>query len=181
MVPVIIRLLRSLDYDHHFKTTNDWTHGSFGKFLAAMEPESSFTVKLEELTSEKGGLISHLTTKLYVHTHMYQGRKRPRVPPGSMSARPTTTVSSTSQVSQCLECLQSPCVIQKPPFLKSSGMADIGNAHKRYSLYRKFWTYLQRQGLWKDSQYMCCKVAVAYTSADDPWCICQNCSSNCEP
>ena len=43
-------------------------------FIAAMEPESSFTIKLEETTVDTGGVQSSLTSKFSAHaiSHNYQ-------------------------------------------------------------------------------------------------------------
>lgn len=43
-------------------------------FLAAMEPESSFTIKLDETTVDTGGVWSSLTSKCSAHaiSHTYQ-------------------------------------------------------------------------------------------------------------
>lgn len=118
-----------------------------------------------------------------------QTRKRPRVTPGPSShhaqlPQQTTTHQttgtiqpSTSNICRCPECLQTPCiVISSPAFLKGSGMPDISNVHKRFKLYKKCWSYLQKQGVWIDQEYLNKKSA--YTTIDDPreimpWCICQ--------
>ena len=113
-------------------------------------------------------------------------RKRPRVPPGPTHTTPPQAMPLPSTCStqpgagdthQCPECLQTPCLVLNPPsFLKGSGMADIGNVHKRYHLYRKCWSHLQKEGLWKNSIYL--ERKAIYTTIDDlreimPWCICQ--------
>ena len=67
-------------------------------------------------------------------------------------------------------------VLKPPPCLKGSEMADIANVHKRIKLYKGMWSYLQKQGLWNDPQYVQRKAR--FTTVDDareimPWCICQ--------
>ena len=156
-------------------------------FVTTMEPNSDFTVKLEEQTGDEGNEYICMSTSNYtiiLESSRGQRRKRPRVPPGpshptQQATQPPTSSSEpcTSYDLQCPECLQVPCIVEKPPtFLKGSGVADIGNVHKRYKLYRKFWSYLQKQGLWNEPRYL--ERKAAYTTTDDPreimpWCVCQ--------
>ena len=119
----------------------------------------------------------------YLHHLSEDHQKTPKRHRGSTShsviQQPSTSTADLSQSSghQYSECLQAPCIVeQPPPFLRGSGIADIGNVHKRYKLYKKCWSYLQKQGLWHNPQYIQRKIA--YTTIDDsreimPWCICQ--------
>lgn len=112
------------------------------------------------------------------------GRKRPRVPlpptpsqhlPPQPHAGPSTNTTPTTH--RCPECLQTPCVVlDPPPFLKGSGYPDTNNAHKRYNLYKKFWSHLNKKNLWHEPEYVQRKMQ--YTTRDDPrelmpWCISQ--------
>jgi hypothetical protein len=50
---------------------------------------------------------------------------------------------------RCPHCLLSPCVINKPPsWLRGSASSSLGNATKRFKLYKKFWSLLNQHGIW---------------------------------
>ena len=160
-------------------------------FVKAMEPEADFTIKLEVPDCQLGNwhcYISYSIKHCYVHTE--HRRKRPRMwsldeaGPSTLPpvVQPPTISSSAVQLPttqplalQCPECFQSPCVILNPPtFLKGSCAPHARNVHKRYALYRRFYTYLKTLGLWRSSRYL--EKKRVYTPEDDPreimpWCI----------
>jgi hypothetical protein len=61
-----------------------------------------------------------------------------------------------------------------PDFVRGSAPPDPSNVAKRYKLYRKFWSYLRRLGLWDFRPYRDLKERMGYrTSPRDviPWCV----------
>ena len=80
---------------------------------------------------------------------------------------PATCMSSTTATSSaCPTCYQTPCVIKQPPsWLRGSVAPSLGNAAKRYRLYKRFWTLLGRLGVWNNHSYLATKAL--YTNNND--------------
>ena len=79
----------------------------------------------------------------------------------------------------CRHCLCSPCVIELPPdFLRGACEPHPANDEKKHCLYRMFWSYLQKLGVWNDHTYLQRKEE--RTTRDDrrdimPLCVSQYC------
>lgn len=57
--------------------------------------------------------------------------------------------------SRCISCLNNPCVTTNPQSWLGNGRpARVGNNTIRKRLYRKYWTMLDRRGLWYFPEYL---------------------------
>jgi hypothetical protein len=62
---------------------------------------------------------------------------------------------ATGNTDVCHHCLSSPCVTASPQaWLGDGRLARPGNNLIRKKLYRKYWTMLDRRGLWSNSVYL---------------------------
>ena len=68
---------------------------------------------------------------------------------------PEGTPPSLGGEDVCPYCRLSPCVIARPPSWLQGSCAPCPTNHtRRYPLYRKMWTLLNRLGVWNDPYYM---------------------------
>jgi hypothetical protein len=87
-----------------------------------------------------------------------QQRRRRQEPPGLTYVAPKGYKGLEFPVlggdNPCEHCKCTPCVIELPPdFLLGSGAPHIRNKHKRYPLYRRFWSLMDAIGLWRHPEY----------------------------
>ena len=77
----------------------------------------------------------------------------------------------------CLFCMCEPCMVNPatlPDFVRGSAPPDPSNVVKRYRLYRKFWSYLRRLGLWDFGPYKAMKQRMGHRNPPRdiiPWCV----------
>ncbi|XP_077499239.1 uncharacterized protein LOC144110270 [Amblyomma americanum] len=86
-------------------------------------------------------------------------RRRYRKLQASVSSEQQEDMAEAA-ATRCPECQQDPCIVQQGCVpLPNSQKPLARNAQRRKSFYKKFWSALNRAGLWSDPAYMSAKLA----------------------
>ena len=100
--------------------------------------------------------------------------RRPRIEEERSSP---TLGGSVTDLAVCYYCLFAPCIVSEdvfPEFVRGSAAPDPSNVARRYRLYRKFWSYLRRLGLWDFPTYKSRKRRQGHEHSPRdmiPWCV----------